>query len=150
MQVLAGVATVVAAVSAGVLGGVYLAFSVMVLPALRAGGPVEAVATMRSINRLAVRPPFMTVFFGSALSAVVAVVADAVAGAQPLVIVGGVLALASFVVTVARNVPLNDGLAGDAPDWPRFEPRWRVANHVRAALAVAAAACFGTGLATPW
>jgi uncharacterized membrane protein len=59
MNALATALTAAAAVGAGTAGGVYLAFSAMVSPALRARPAAEAVATMQRINEQAVRAPFM-------------------------------------------------------------------------------------------
>lgn len=73
------VATTTAAVCAGAAGGVYVAFSAMVIPALNARPAGEAVTAMQRINVLAVRPPFMVLFFGGAVASVVVV---ATAGAS--------------------------------------------------------------------
>ena len=141
---IAAILVVAAAVFAGVLGGVYVAFSVMALPALRDRPAAEAVAVMQRINVVAVRAPFMLVFFGSALTGVAVVIVELLTGRYSLALVGGVLAVAAFLVTLVRNVPLNEALAGNARDddddagWQRFEPRWRRANHLRAAFAIGA------------
>jgi uncharacterized membrane protein len=148
-------ATVVtAAVCAGVAGGVYFSFSALVLPALRGRPAGDAVAVMRAVNVAAVRPPFMLVFFGGAVSAAavaVTEVAGSVGGSvgevQPARVVGAALALAAFGITVVRNVPLNNALAGRSPDWQHFEPRWRRANHARAVASVLAAIALGASLA---
>lgn len=140
------VATTAAAVAAGATGGVYIAFSTMVMPALNARAAGEAIGTMQRINVLAVRPPFMALFFGGAVASVVAG-ATAVAGEAPnLVRLAGVaLSLASFGLTVAVNVPLNNALArvpgsGDQNAWQAFEGSWTRANTVRGVLALAGAA----------
>lgn len=109
-------AHLLAACGAAVTGGVYLAFSAMVMPALRSRPAADAIATMQQVNLAAVRPPFMVVFFGAAASAVVVVVVEVVRargdGAVGLGTVVGVagaaLSLAGFVVTVTYNVPRND------------------------------------------
>jgi uncharacterized membrane protein len=150
-------ATVVtAAVCAGVAGGVYFSFSALVLPALRGRLAGDAVAVMRAVNVAAVRPPFMLVFFGGAVSAAAVAVtevvgsvgsAGSVGDVHPARVVGAALALAAFGITVVRNVPLNNALAGRSPDWQRFEPRWRRANHARAAASILAAVALGASLA---
>ena len=145
MHALSVVLTIAAATFAAAVGGVYIAFSALVLPALRDNS--DAITVMRRVNVVAVRAPFMFVFFGSALTAAAVLVVELVTGAHPLVVVGAVLALASFAVTVVRNVPLNNELAGPTGDWQRFEPRWRRANHLRAALAIGAAVALITSLA---
>ncbi|MER5672866.1 DUF1772 domain-containing protein [Pseudonocardia alni] len=116
----------------GLLGGVYLAFSVAVLPALRRRPAAEAVAVMRGVNRVIVNPVFGTLFAGTALLAGAVTVAGALGG-QPLRIAGGVAVLAGFAVTAAVNIPLNNALERDG-DWAAFAPRWGVANHLRGAF----------------
>jgi uncharacterized membrane protein len=148
-------ATVVtAAVCAGVAGGVYFSFSALVLPALHGRPAGDAVAVMRAVNVAAVRPPFM--LFGGAVSAAAVAVTEVVGSVgsvgsvgdvHPARVVGAALALAAFGITVVRNVPLNNALAGRSPDWQRFEPRWRRANHARAAASILAAVALGASLA---
>jgi uncharacterized membrane protein len=146
-------ATTTAAVCAGATGGVYVAFSSMVLPALNGRAAGEAVSAMQRINVLAVRPPFMALFFGGAIASVVAgVTAGSDEGQGVLRVAGAVLSLASFGVTVAVNVPLNNALArasgvGDSNVWRAFERPWARANTVRGALALAGAAALAGSLA---
>ncbi|MET4004372.1 putative membrane protein [Arthrobacter sp. UYCu511] len=141
--------TITSALGAGVTGGVYFAFSAIVMPALRTLPVTDAITAMQRINNSAVRLPFMTVFFaGAAASAAVVVSETATGGAaleNPSRMVGAALALASFGITVARNVPLNNALARVAPDslesaaqWTAFERRWSTANLLRGSTAVAA------------
>lgn len=139
-------ATIAAAVAASATGGVYVAFSVMVMPALNARAAGEAIGAMQRINVLAVRPPFMALFFGGAVASVVAGT-TAVTGEGPNLarLAGAVLSLASFGITVAANVPLNNALArvsgaGDGNAWRAFERPWAKANTVRGVLALAGAA----------
>lgn len=139
--------TVAAATAAAVTSGVYLAFTAMVLPALDRRTPVEAVATMRAINRAAVRAPFMTLFFGGALAATAAGALSLGQGPR-IGAVGAALALASHVVTVASNVPLNNALEREDPlRWSDYARRWGRSNGLRAALSAAGAACLAAGLA---
>jgi hypothetical protein len=67
MTLLLAVAT---AIGAAAVGGVYLAFTVMVLPALARLPAADATAAMREINRRAERGAFIGVFIGAALVAV--------------------------------------------------------------------------------
>lgn len=146
------VATTTAAVCAGATGGVYLAFSAMVIPALNTRTAGEAVASMQRINILAVRPPFMVLFFGGAVASVVVVAIAGTAGPHGLIrMAGAVLSLASFGVTVAVNVPLNNALArvsgGSHSDaWRAFERPWVRANTVRGVLALAGTAALAGSL----
>ena len=146
-------ATTTAAVCGGATGGVYVAFSTMVLPALNARAASEAVSAMQRINVLAVRPPFMTLFFGGAIASVISGVTAGTADAQGLLrVTGAALSLAGFGITVAVNVPLNNALArvsgeGDPNAWRAFERPWARANTVRGALALAGAAALAGSLA---
>ncbi|GEP27278.1 DUF1772 domain-containing protein [Cryobacterium levicorallinum] len=143
--------TIAAALGAGLTGGVYLAFSFLVLPAFRtlpAAPAVSAVSAMQRINVSAVRAPFMTVFFGGAAASVAVIVVQLTSNvpAGPTRILGAVLALAAVVITVVRNVPLNNALVsvdanspGLTAAWQSFDRSWSRANYARAAVSVAAA-----------
>ncbi|WP_167043153.1 anthrone oxygenase family protein [Salinibacterium sp. ZJ454] len=147
MSALAAAVTAAAAVGAGAAGGVYLAFSAIVSPALRARPAAEAVANMQRINEHAVRAPFMTVFFGGAAAASAVLVTELATGQateNPARALGAALALASFATTVVANVPRNNALAragSGAADaaWQAFDRPWSRANNVRAAFALAGA-----------
>ncbi len=142
--------TIAAATGAGITGGVYVAFSAMVMPALRKRPAGEAITTMGAINEMAVRAPFMTLFFGGALAAAAVIVTQIVgneaAGVDLTRTLGAALALAGFVTTIAVNVPRNNVLAsaaiarsasahGNAESadkvWHGFDRIWSRANHVR-------------------
>jgi uncharacterized membrane protein len=60
---------------------------------------------------------------------------------------GGLYLVGAVLVTIVRNVPMNDALAAVDPDsadgaaqWTRYVPRWTAWNSVRAVAALAAAA----------
>ena len=132
-----------AGVGSAVAGGFYVAFSAVVIPALRRRPSHEAAATMVAINNHALRPPFMLVFFGTAVAcggaAVVAIV-DPEARSL-LRLAGSAAYLAGWVLTMAVNVPHNNRLAADgAGYWPAFDRFWTRGNHVRTGLSVAGAA----------
>ncbi|TFD65858.1 DUF1772 domain-containing protein [Cryobacterium sp. Hh38] len=140
--------TIAAALGAGLTGGVYLAFSFLVLPAFRTLPAAPAVSAMQRINVSAVRAPFMTVFFGGAAASVAVIVVQLTSNvpAGPTRILGAVLALAAVVITVVRNVPLNNALVsvdanspGLTAAWQSFDRSWSRANYARAAVSVAAA-----------
>lgn len=144
-----------AAVCACATGGVYIAFSTMVMPALNGRTAGEAVSSMQRINVLALRPPFMVLFFGGAVAAAVAGVAQVAAWLSDppgvLRLTGAVLSLASFGTTLAVNVPLNNALArgtgaGNREVWRAFEGPWTRANTVRGLFALAGAAALAGSL----
>lgn len=108
----------VSAVGCGVVAGVLLAFSISVMPALRARPEHDGIGTMQQINLAIVAPVFLTVFFGSATASVIASIAafasDNTSTMFPLV--GAVTHLVGCVaVTIRVNVPLNNALAAVDP-----------------------------------
>ncbi|WP_395728923.1 anthrone oxygenase family protein [Nakamurella sp.] len=138
------VATTLAAVATGLTAGVYLAFSVLVMPALAAAPPAPALAVMQRINLLAPRPVFGLVFAAAAIGSGWVLVAPWIAGQdrQPWPTVGAALSLTAFAVTAAANVPWNRRIAnldGSSPadlrSWQSISVRWRWANHLRGGCA---------------
>ena len=150
-------ATLATALGSGLNAGVFFAFSTFVMPALKRLPAAHGIAAMQSINKLAVTPAFMAALFGTAV-ACLGLVAWAVisSGERPtaLVIAGGALYLVGTIgVTIACNVPLNDGLAmlhpqdaGAASRWAEYVAKWTAWNHVRTVAASAAAAVLTTSL----
>ena len=129
---------VAAMVGAGLVGGVYTAFSVMVMPALRRSDARAATATMIAINRTAERGPFVVIFGSAALAALGLAATASSRGAMGELAVAGA-SLASIAITLAVNVPLNRRLEREgAVFWPVYHRRWTAANTARAMAAVAA------------
>ena len=116
--------TVAAAVGAGLIGGVFFAFSAFVMPALRRLPAVQGIGAMQSINRLAVTAPLMLALFGTAVLSVVAVIwAIRFRGhAAPWMLTGGAAYIVAILITIAGNVPLNNALAGLDPTSPAARP----------------------------
>ncbi|NIL74575.1 MULTISPECIES: anthrone oxygenase family protein [unclassified Rhodococcus (in: high G+C Gram-positive bacteria)] len=148
---IASVSTTIAAVGCGITAGVLLAFSVSVIPALRSQPQDAAVSSMQQMNVEIVSPVFMTVFFGSAAAAVVAVMTSWMspsAGNRILVTTGAALfVIGCVVVTSAINVPMNDALAAADPHsaaglrtWSDYLTRWTRWNDARTVTAIAACA----------
>ena len=135
---------VLAGMGAAAVGGVYLAFSVMVLPAFRRLGEESASAAMLAINRWAERGPFIVVFLGAALAAIALGITAATGLPDPGAaqrLAAAVLSLASTIITIAANVPHNNRLLRDgAAYWPVFQRRWGRLNTLRAVLALSAVA----------
>jgi uncharacterized membrane protein len=151
------VATLATALGCGLNAGVFFAFSTFVMPALKRLPIAQGIAAMQSINKLAVTPAFMAALFGTAVACLGLVAWAAISsGERPavLVIVGGALYLVGTIgVTIACNVPLNDGLAtldpqgaGAAGRWEEYATTWTAWNHVRTVAALAAAAVLTTAL----
>ncbi|MCV7170106.1 DUF1772 domain-containing protein [Mycobacterium manitobense] len=152
--------TVTAAIAAAVVGGVFYAFSTIVMRGLGRTGPVAAITAMRGMNAEAqANGPFLLVFVGSALLSAAVVVVAVVRIGQPggwLLLAGGVAGVAGFVITVAVNVPLNNhldtvdptalGVAEATREWAAYLSTWTAWNHVRAAAGIAAAVLMALGL----
>ncbi len=143
MTALGDAFAIIAAVCTGLAGGVYLGFSALVMPALLRRPAGDAIVTMQEVNRAAVRPPFMTVFFGAAIASAALIVVELVGfdgASSALRIAGGVLSLVGFVITAGYNVPRNNELAaldptaaGAQQTWDRLAGEWTRGNHARAA-----------------
>jgi uncharacterized membrane protein len=142
--------TLASAIGAGVVGGVFYAFSTFVMPALRRVPSAPGIVAMQSINRLAPTAPFMLAFLGTALVGAALVVVALLRlddSGSPLAVVGAALYLVLVIgVTAAYNVPRNNALdAVDADDpaaegvWRRYLREWVPANHVRTVASIAAA-----------
>ncbi|MCU1631663.1 MAG: hypothetical protein JWM61_315 [Micrococcaceae bacterium] len=135
---------VAAVVGAGLVGGIYAAFSTMVIPALARLDNHDATAAMLLINRKAEHGPFI-LLFGSATAAAIGLAISAIprGGVTDMVIAG--TSLASTIVTITISVPLNRQLAREgASFWAEYRRRWITANTLRAALATTAVVIAGT------
>ncbi|GAA1276298.1 anthrone oxygenase family protein [Arthrobacter pascens] len=135
-----------AGTGSALVGGFYLAFSAVVMPALRRRPGGEAVETMAVINENAVRPPFTVLFFGTAAACAAVLVEAAIdpRAQSPLRVAGAAAYLAGWASTMLINVPLNNRLSqggtGLERRWLSYERPWTKANHLRAALSIAGAA----------
>lgn len=142
-----------ATLTTGLTAGIYFAFSVAVMPGLAKASDRTFIETMQRIN-VAILNGWFTLAFGGAL--VLGVVAAVLhrggesRPALPWIIAGVVLYVASLVVTMGFNVPLNNRLA-DAGDPSRihdpaavraqFESAWVHWNIVRTLVATGALGC---------
>ena len=149
--------TLITALGSGLVAGVFFTFSAFVMKALARLRPAQGIAAMQSINVVAVTPPLMIALFGTALACVALVVSSLFKWREPVAmlrLVGGGLYLVGVVlVTMVRNVPMNDALAAVDPDsadgaaqWARYVPRWTVWNTVRTAAALAASTALTVAL----
>jgi len=145
-------------VGAGLIAGVFFAFSAFVMKALAALPAAQGVAAMQNINVVVLNPLFLGVFMGTALL-------GAMCGAAAwlswetmrsalLLAAGSSYVLGCFGVTIAFNVPRNERLArfaADAPEasayWPAYVREWTFWNHVRALASGISAACAAGALA---
>jgi uncharacterized membrane protein len=138
---------------AGIVGGVFYAFSSFVMPGLQRLPAAQGIAAMNEINVTAEHPAFMVAFMGTTVLCLylgVRGVVDWGDRRATLLVAGSALYLVgAFLLTVAHNVPLNNELAGVAPHaadaatrWHEYLDQWNWANHVRGAASVGAAAAY--------
>lgn len=148
-----GALTLVAALGSGIVGGVFFGFSALVMKSLARLRPAQGIVAMQSINVMAIRPPLMVPFFGTALACLGLAVSSLSRWQEAwtmLRLVGsGLYVIGTIVTTMVRNVPLNTTLATVDPDsesgaaqWATYVPRWTAWNSVRTIAAIAAAAMF--------
>lgn len=137
----------VAAVGAGLMGGVYFAFSGFIMRAFDQLGPSGATKAMNAINEVILRSWFMVLFFGTTLLyaglALVAVMDGDLANRWMLAVAGIVYVFGMFACTARFNVPLNRRLSQASDDeaqalWPRYLQHWTRWNHLRTVSSVMA------------
>lgn len=130
------------AISVGLLAGVYFAFSGFVMRSIDAMEAPAGMKDMQSINRVIVLSAFLPTFFASTIACVamvvIAVLDFSAPGAVSMLIGSALYVAGLFLVTVVRNVPLNnqldatlaDGLLGPVM-WEKYLIVWTRWNHVR-------------------
>jgi uncharacterized membrane protein len=135
------------------MAGVFFAFSVCVMSALGRLPEKQGIAAMQAINVAVLNPVFLVVFFGAAAASVISVITSLLTWQAPRalwLLVGSLCyLLGSFLVTMLRNVPLNNALASLPAEsrevsclWARYLSRWTAWNHVRTTASLAATAAF--------
>jgi len=149
--------TLFTAISSGLIGGIFFAFSNFVMKALAKLPASSGIAAMQTINVTVINPLFMILFVGTAVGSLCLVTFSLLRWHHPAsvwLLVGGLLYfLGTFVVTAACNVPRNDALApldpanADAASvWLRYATEWTKWNHVRTLAAIAAAVALTVAL----
>ncbi|WP_265569404.1 DUF1772 domain-containing protein [Sphingomicrobium nitratireducens] len=140
-----------AAISAGIMAGVYFTFSVFVMRSLDALDGTRGMAAMQSINRVILKSAFLPLFFLSSLACaalvVVALLDLSATGATEMLAGAAIYVVGMFIVTAAGNVPLNNRLEAtdasgtDAPAmWSHYMSKWTALNHIRTIACTASAA----------
>ncbi len=135
-------ALTIAAIGAGLMAGVYFAFSAFIMRAFDRLGADRAADAMNAINEVILRSWFMALFFGStllyAILAAFAVFDPDLAGRWILFAAGAVYVVGMFLCTVVFNVPLNNRLAASAENddlkadtWKHYVVYWTRWNHLR-------------------
>lgn len=153
MENLAFALTLVSALGAGLMAGLFFVFSTFMMTALGRLPPTVGISAMQSINVAILNPIFFLVFFGTAAASIVLAIVALAGWSQPgaaYLLAGSLLYLAgNILVTMAFNVPLNNQLAAVKPDsteggavWTRYLSVWTAWNHVRALACLAATTAF--------
>ena len=143
MEAVRDISLVVALVTTGLMAGVYLAFSIAVLPGLARHDDRTFVLAMRGMNAAILNPVFGVVFGGPLVLGVVAVATRLPSGERDdlgWVALGLGLYVVTLVITGVVNVPLNNQLDTTEPvEEARvaFERRWVRWNAVRAVVCTA-------------
>jgi uncharacterized membrane protein len=149
MEVLRAGPLLAATLSMGLVAGVFTLYAHTIMPGLGRTDDRTFVEAFQAIDRAIINPWFIGGgFFGALVCTIVAAIAQLGRDGLPWVAAALVLYLVAFAITIAVNVPLNDGIkaAGD-PDGiadlaavrTRFnEARWRSWNLVRVVTSTAA------------
>ena len=146
----------IGALGAGLVAGIFFAFSSFVMRALARLPAAQGIAAMQSINVAVIHPVFMLAFLGTgAACAIVLVLALVQRGPETALSIAGSLLylVGTLLVTMVFNVPRNNALAALDPTsveaasrWRDYVAGWTAWNHARTAAALAAAACFTIAL----
>lgn len=130
----------------GLMAGFFFAFSVDVAPAMRELDASAYIHTQQAINRAVRNIPFALVYFGAAVTPLLAAVALWLAGrrseARLWLAIAAAYLLGVFVLTREINIPINNALAlwdPNAPpaDWQQARDDWNFANLIRCLAACA-------------
>lgn len=136
----------------GLLAGLFWAFSVAVMPGLRRADARTFIEAMQRINAAIVNPWFLVVFLGAPVLTIAAAALHLGADQRavlPWIVAGLVLSLVALVITIGRNIPLNNALDAAGPPEAsadlaavreRFEAAWVRWNTSRALASTAALA----------
>jgi uncharacterized membrane protein len=142
----------ITAIATAIMAGFFWSFSVVVMDGLRLLPPLEGMRAMQAINAVVRNALFGLGFFGALILCTLVLLSLILPGARGvgslIAALGAALYLAlAFVVTFARNVPLNEALAvaTSAEQWNAFLPPWVFWNHVRTVGSLAAACLLGLG-----
>ena len=147
--------TVVTAVGAGLVAGVFFAFSTFVMRAFEDLPPRDGLRAMQSVNRAAPSPLFMAALLGTAAACIGLGIWSLLDADEPGAwyrVAGCAVYLVGIAVTIAYHIPRNDALAVvDAEGaeavgrWTAYAGAWTSWNHVRTLTSTAAAALLVIG-----
>jgi uncharacterized membrane protein len=149
--------TLATAIAAGLVGGVFFAFSNFVMKGLGRLRPSEGVAAMQSINITVINPLFMTALFGTGLVSLVLIAWGFADLDEPyagwLIAAGVIYVIGEVALTMGYHVPRNNALARVDPQseegarvWRTYLVEWTRGNHVRTVAALTACGLLAVAL----
>lgn len=117
----------------GLMSGIYFAFSIVVMPALKRLPVNMASVVMKQINSDILKSIFMLIFWLSTLLALFLIISSV---SWIMVVSGAVYIAGMFCVTAFCNVPLNKQLADAVTKnmdevWLHYLKYWTTWNHIR-------------------
>ena len=155
MELLRIATLLVATMTTGLMAGVFGLYAHAIMPGLGETDDRTFVGAFQAIDRAIINPWFLPVFMGALLVTALAAGLHLGEDTFPWILAALLLYLATVVITMRVNVPLNDAIkaAGD-PDQidlaavrARFdESRWARWNVVRAVTSTVALGCLAWAL----
>ena len=150
MEPVSTISLYAALVTTGLMAGIYLAFSIAVLPGIAGNHDNTFVTSMRVMNAAILNPVFGLVFGGPLVFGVLAIATQLPDG-EAISSTAAALSLyvATLVITGVVNVPLNNRLdSTEPPEDARalFERTWVRWNVVRTVVCILSFAEFALAL----
>ena len=135
----------------GLMAGIYLTFSAVIMPSFSELPALHAAQTMNKINDVIVNTVFLPIFFGSTLwfaGLIVWSFADWQTGESGLIILSALVYIVGmFFVTAFGNVPMNNKLKRAEDNelllidyWKEYQHSWTRLNHIRTFCCIASCA----------
>ncbi|MFI5766256.1 MULTISPECIES: anthrone oxygenase family protein [unclassified Streptomyces] len=153
MDIARAAALVAATLTTGLMAGLFFAFDVSVMPALKRSDDRTLISVMQRVNTSIINGWFMLAFLGALLFTALALALHLPSDEHaPVPALAGALVLYVLAVAVTGrvNIPLNNALEAAGPAEriadpaavrAAFERKWVPANRWRTALCTAALAC---------
>ena len=108
---IAGIILVISGLLLSVITGVFVDFSITIVPSLREMQPKEHILAMQIINRKIINLPFITSFMGLAVLLPITTYLHRDTVQFPFLIVASALyIIGNIIITIGGNIPLNDQL----------------------------------------
>jgi len=132
----------IAAISSGLIAGVYFAFSAFIMQAFGKIHSTQGISAMNAINETILRSAFMPLFFASSIISLWLIFSGYIhwgeTGSELTLLAGAIYFTGMFACTVIFNVPLNNALAAIDDDskntqiiWSDYLKSWTRWNHLR-------------------